>query len=62
MLHYAKDLVVELTPPHVYSAWGFKAEMVRVAGLAVCCIYFSKKKKSYVTLLIFLYKFKLYLV
>ena len=37
-----KGLVAELTPPHVQSAWGFKREWVRAAGLAACCNYFSK--------------------
>ena len=42
----AKDLVAELTPPYAQSAWGSRGERVRVAGLAVCCNYFSKKKKE----------------
>ena len=41
----AQGLVAELVPPHAQSAWGFKGERVRVAGLAACCNYFSKKKK-----------------
>ena len=40
----AKSLVVELIPPHVQSAWRFKGERVRTAGLTTCCNYFSKKK------------------
>ena len=43
---YFKSLVAELAPPHVQSAWGSKGEMVRVVRLAVCCNYFSKKKKK----------------
>ena len=42
----AKGLVAELTHPHVQSAWGSRGERVRVAGLAACCNYFSKKKKN----------------
>ena len=34
-----KGLVVELTPPHVQSAWGFMGEKVRAARLAVYCNY-----------------------
>ena len=45
-LYYAKGLVAELTPLHVQSAWGFRGEMVRAAGLAACCNSFSKKKKK----------------
>ena len=41
----AKSLVVELIPPHVQSAWRFRGERVRIAGLTTCCNYFSKKKK-----------------
>ena len=37
----AKGLVVELTYSHVQSAWRFKGERVRVAGLAACYNYFS---------------------
>ena len=40
----AKGLVTELTSPHAQSAWGFRGERVRDAGLTVCCNYFSKKK------------------
>ena len=40
----AKGLVAKLAPPHAQSAWGFRGEMIRVAGLAVCYNYFSKKK------------------
>ena len=42
----AKNLIAELTPPHVQSTWGFRRKMVRVRGLATCCNYFSKKKKK----------------
>ena len=42
----AKGLVAELTPPHAQSAWGSRGENVRAMQLAVCCNYFSKKKKS----------------
>ena len=42
----AKGLVAELTPPHAQSACGFRGERVRTVGLAICCNYFSKKKKS----------------
>ena len=41
----AKGLVVELAPPHVQRAWGFRGERVRAAGLAACCNYFQKKYK-----------------
>ena len=42
----AKGLVVELAPPHIQSAWGFRGKRVRAAGLVTCCNYFSKKKKK----------------
>ena len=42
----AKGFVAELAPPYTQSAWRFKRERVRIAGLAACCNYFSKKKKS----------------
>ena len=45
MLQGAKGLVAKLGPPYIKSAWGSKGERVRVARLAVCCNYFSKKKK-----------------
>ena len=38
--------VNELAPPHAQSAWGFTGEMVRDAGLATYCNYFSKRKKK----------------
>ena len=38
-----KGLVAELAPPHVQSAWGPRGERIRVAGLAACFNYFSKK-------------------
>ena len=41
---FVKGLVTELTSPHAQSAWGFRGERVRDAGLTVCCNYFSKKK------------------
>ena len=41
---FAKGLVVELTLHHVQSAWGFRGERVRAAGLAAYCNYFEKKK------------------
>ena len=43
---FAKGLVSELTYSHAQSAWGFRGERVRVAGLAACCNYCSKKKKK----------------
>ena len=43
----AKGIVADLAPPHAQSAWGSRLERVRVAGLAVCCNYLSKKKKSF---------------
>ena len=43
----AKGIVADLAPPHAQSAWGSWLERVRVAGLAVCCNYLSKKKKSF---------------
>ena len=43
----AKGLVAELTLPHIQSAWGFRGERVRAAGLAACYNYFSKEKKGY---------------
>ena len=46
MLQGAKGLVAKLGPPYVKSAWGSKGKRVRVARLAVCCNYFSKKKKQ----------------
>ena len=51
----AKSFVAELAPPYTQSAWRFRRERVRVAGLAACCNYFSKKKKScrHVIILIF---------
>ena len=36
---FAKGLVVKLAPPYAQSAWGFRGERVRVAGLAACCNY-----------------------
>ena len=42
----AKSFVAELAPPYTQSVWRFKRERVRVAGLAACCNYFSKKKKN----------------
>ena len=42
----AKDLITELTPPHVQSTWGFRGKRVRATGLAAYCNYFSKKKKK----------------
>ena len=42
----AKGLVADLALPQVQSAWGFRGERVRVAGLITCCNYFSKKKKK----------------
>ena len=41
-----KGLVAKLAPPHAQNAWGSRGENVRVVGLAVCCNYFSKKKKK----------------
>ena len=41
----AKGLVTELASPHVQIVWGSRGENVRVAELASCCNYFSKKKK-----------------
>ena len=41
-----KCLEAELAPFYAQSAWGFKGERVRVAGLAICYNYFSKKKKN----------------
>ena len=38
----AKSLIAELTPPYIQSAWRFKKEMVRTAGLVACCNYLSK--------------------
>ena len=43
---FAKGPVVKLAPPHAQSAWGFRGERVRVARLAACYNYFSKKKKG----------------
>ena len=40
----AKGLVTKLAPPHAQSAWGSRGERVRVARLAICCNYLSKKK------------------
>ena len=40
-----KVLVAELAPPHAQSAWGFRRERVRAAGLAADCNYLSKKRK-----------------
>ena len=42
-----KGLVAKLTSPHVQGAWGFRGKKVRAAELAVCCNYFSKKKKLF---------------
>ena len=41
----AKNLVAELAPPHVQSAWGSRGERVRAVELAACYNYFPKKKK-----------------
>ena len=41
---FAKSLVVELALPYVQSAWGFRGERVRAAGLAAYYNYFEKKK------------------
>ena len=41
---FAQSLVVELALPYVQSAWGFRGERVRAAGLAACCNYLSRKK------------------
>ena len=38
----AKGPIAELAPPHVQSAWEFRRERIRVAGLAACCNYFQK--------------------
>ena len=40
------NMLAELAPPHVQSAWVSRRERVRAAGLAACCNYFSKKKKK----------------
>ena len=39
-----KVLVAELAPPHAQSAWGFRRERVRAAGLATSCNYLLKKE------------------
>ena len=43
----AKCFITELASPYVQSAQGSRGEKVRDAGLATCCNYFSKKKKSF---------------
>ena len=43
---WPKGFVAELAPPHIPSAWGSMKERVRIARLATCYKYFSKKKKN----------------
>ena len=42
----AKGLVAELAPPYGQNTWESRRKGVRAARLAVCCNYFSKKKKK----------------
>ena len=54
---YAKGLVAELAHQHAQISWGFRGWRVRVARLAACCNYFSKKKKNFGNLLVAVFFF-----
>ena len=45
-IRLVKCISLKLALPYVQSAWGFRTEMFRTAGLVACFNYLSKKKKK----------------
>ena len=43
MFYHTKGLVAELIPLYTKSAWGFRGERVRTAGLVESCNYLLKR-------------------